>query len=191
MSPTDISKRVLIVDDEPDICNSLSEALQSEGWVVRCCLDGAAVLPLVREFDPAVVILDLKMPKVDGVKVLLNLREASPWVQTVVLTGHGGEEDAIACLNGHAFGYLQKPASRESLLQMCDQALKNVPPALLGFHRWYQAISDPDRVLYTTAAGQNVTARQLCEEIRQQTPLGQEFIGQVTEVAAELIVKRL
>lgn len=192
MPPTiDPPKRVLIADDEKDLCLSFAEAFESEGWIARTCFDGASVEGEVQQFDPTVVVLDLRMPNVDGLKVLEQLKSDHPWTQVVILTGHGKEDDAIECLNMGAFGYLRKAVGRDDLLRKCEEARLAVPDTLLAFHQWYAAQPEPDKAVYTTTSGHSVTARQLMEEVRRQTPVGREFIRQVEGVAAELIVTRL
>ena len=145
----------------------------------------------VEAFDPTVVVLDLRMPKRDGLDVLKDLRSSRPWTNVVIITGHGEEEDAIKCLNEGAFAYLKKVVSNEDLLEKCDLARQAVPETLLAFHKWYSALPDPDRVVYQTASSGTVTGRQLMEEIKKQSPIGREFLERVASTAAELVMKRL
>lgn len=189
--PIEIAKRVLIVDDDQDICQSWAEVLESDGWEVQRCYDGESVAEQVEAFDPTVVVLDLRMPKRDGVDVLDDLRSSRPWTKVVIITGHGGEDDAIKCLNQGAFAYLRKVVSNHDLREKCELARQAVPETLLAFHKWYGALPDPDRVLYETASSQAVTGRQLMEEITKQSPIAREFLERVASVAIELVVKRL
>ena len=187
----DPPKRVLLVDDDKEICNSWAEILQSEGWSVEQCYDGEAAKGKVETFDPTVVVLDLRMPKRDGIDVLEDLRSFRPWTNVVIATGHGEEEDAIKCLNQGAFAYLKKTVLRDDLLEKCEGARRAVPETLLAFHRWYSALPDPDRVVYQSASSGTVSGRQLMEEIKKQTPIAREFLEVVADTAAELVMKRL
>lgn len=187
----DPPKRVLLVDDAEEICKSWAEVLQSEGWAVEQCYDGEEVKEKVEQFDPAVVVLDLRMPKRDGIDVLKDLRTSRPWTKVVIATGHGEEEDAIKCLNEGAFAYLKKTVSNQDLIEKCELARQAVPETLLAFHRWYRALPDPDRVVYQSASSGAVSGRQLMEEIAKQTPIAREFIELVAGTAAELVMKRL
>ena len=187
----DPPKRALLVDDAEEICKSWAEVLQSEGWTVEQCYDGEAVKEKVESFDPTVVVLDLRMPKRDGIDVLEDLRSLRPWTNVVIVTGHGQEEDAIKCLNEGAFAYLRKAVSNEELLKKCELARQAVPETLLAFHRWYDALPDPDRVVYQSASFGGVSGRQLMEEIKKQTPVAREFLELVAGTAAELVMKRL
>ena len=185
------TRRVLLADDDQGICKSWKEVLEAEGWEVDTCFDGEAVAAKAEAFDPTVVVLDLRMPKRDGLDVLRDLHSARPWTNVVIITGHGEEPDAISCLNEGAFAYLKKVVSNQDLIEKCEQARQAVPETLLGFHRWYSALPDPDRVVYQTASSGRVTGRQLMEEIRKQSAIGREFLELVASTAAELVVKRL
>jgi DNA-binding response OmpR family regulator len=189
--PIDVPKRVLIADDEQDLCKSWAEILESEGWEVDVCFDGEAVGKELEDVDPSVVVLDLRMPKRDGLVVLGDLRSSRPWTNVVIITGHGEEQDAIRCLNEGAFAYLKKVVSREDLVETCERARQAVPETLLGFHKWYNALPDPDRVVYQTASSGSVTGRQLMEEIKRQSAIGREFLELVASTAAELVITRL
>ena len=184
-------KRVLLVDDDEEICNAWAEVFQSEGWAVEKCYDGASVGKKVEAFDPAVVVLDLRMPKRDGIDVLRDLRSSRPWTNVVIITGHGEEQDAIRCLNEGAFAYLKKAVSNDALIEKCELARQGVPETLMAFRKWYGALPDPDRVIYKTSSHQNMTGRQLMDEIRKQSPTAREFLELVASTAAELIVERL
>ena len=186
-----LPKRVLLVDDAKEICQAWAEVLQSEGWIVEECFDGEAVKEKVEAFDPTVVVLDLRMPKRDGIDVLKDMRASRPWTPVVIITGHGEEEDAIKCLNEGAFAYLKKVVSNEDLLAKCELARQDVPETLLGFHTWYNALPDPDRVVYQSASSGAMTGRQLMEEIKKQSPTAREFLELVASTATELVMKRL
>jgi len=119
------------------------------------------------------------------------MRSSRPWTKVVIITGHGEEEDAINCLNEGAFAYLKKVVTNEDLLDKCERARQAAPETLLAFHKWYNALPDPDRVVYETASSQTVTARQLMNEISGGSPIGREFLERVASVAVELVMKRL
>src|SRR5438128_10501946 len=150
---TEIPKRVLVVDDEPDIRARFTEARKGQSWDVKTCSDGATVAATVEEFNPTVVMLDLLMPKKDGLQVLKELRKTHPWTQVIIVTGHGDEEDAINCLNEGVFKYIRKPASVLNFPEICENARNNIPAGVWAFHNWYRALPDPDRVLFQTASG--------------------------------------
>jgi DNA-binding NtrC family response regulator len=187
----DPPKRVLLVDDDKEICRSWAEILESDGWSVEQCYEVEAVREKVEAFDPTVVVLDLRMPRGDGIDVLKDMRSFRPWTNVVIATGHGQEEDAIDCVNEGAFAYLKKAVSRDDLVDKCERARQAIPETLLAFHQWYKALPDPDRVVYQSASSGPVSGRQLMEEIKKQTPIAREFLELVAGTAAELVMKRL
>ena len=187
----ELPRRALIVDDEAEICRQLREALEPEGWEVRLCGDGVQAIEDARQFCPTVVVLDLRMPKKDGLEVQAWLREHLPWTPVIILTGHGTEEDAIKCCNQHAFRFFRKPESPLVILEACEEALESYPDPVVAFSHWFAALPDPSKVVYQTASGMNVSATQLMDEVQRQSPTGREFIQQVTSVAVELVIKRL
>ncbi len=188
---SEVTRRVLIAEDEPDIREQYQEVLKAADWEVATCPDGEAVASVAKEFNPSVVLLDLRMPKKDGLEVLRDLRKSRPWTQVIIVTGHGEEEDAIRCLNEGAFHYLRKPASVLEFPELCEEALKAVPPGVFAYYNWYRALPDPDRVLFQTASGRKVSARQILQEIQDQSQDGIDFIRGVMEVGVELIATRL
>jgi DNA-binding NtrC family response regulator len=109
----------------------------------------------------------------------------------IILTGHGTEEDAIKCCNQHAFRFLRKPCSPLEVAQLCHEALLSYPDPVVAFFRWFTALPDPTKVVYQTASGKSVSARDLLDAVQRQSPTGREFIQQVTGVAVELVMKRL
>lgn len=187
----ELPRRVLVVDDEREFCDQMREAFQQSGWEVFVAYDGLEAEKVALAKRPLAVVLDLRMPKRGGIDVLHRLRKDLPWTQVVVLTGHGTEEDAVECCNQHAFKFLRKAVSPFQVVDACAEALDSVPPPIAAFFKWYEALPDPERVVYQTASGRQVTATELRDSIEKQTPEGQEFIGQVSGVAVELIMKRL
>ncbi len=110
---------VLVCDDEELIRWSIAAHLEEEGYATVQCADGAACLGTVRERAPALVILDLRMPGLDGLGVLRALREEGNPVPVIVITAHGGVESAIEATHLGASAYLTKPFDlREVALQV-------------------------------------------------------------------------
>lgn len=107
--------RILIVDDEPQIRRALSTALGSHGYDVEVAADGEQALAIIPTWAPDLVVLDLVMPKVDGLEVV---RETRAWsdVPIIVLSARGQERDKIAALDLGADDYLTKPFGLGELL---------------------------------------------------------------------------
>jgi two-component system OmpR family response regulator len=107
--------RVLVVDDEPSICELLSMALRYEGWDVRTAQDGTTAVATAREFRPDAVVLDVMLPDLGGLEVLRRLRADAPLVPVVFLTARDAVEDRIAGLTAGGDDYVTKPFSLEEV----------------------------------------------------------------------------
>ena len=114
--------RVLIVDDERDLVQTLSERLQIRDMGSVVAFDGESALKLVRDDDPGVMIIDLKMPGINGIEVLRKVKETRPEIEVIILTGHGSVADKAQCMQLGAFGYLNKPVDIEKLSEMLKLA---------------------------------------------------------------------
>ena len=113
--------RVLLVDDEREFVQTLSERLQLREMGSVVAYDGESALSLVEEDDPEVMIIDLKMPGIDGIEILKKVKQIRPAIEVIVLTGHGCEEDRERCMQLGAFAYLQKPVN----IDLLSETLKN------------------------------------------------------------------
>lgn len=116
--------KVLMVDDEEDFVKTLAERMKMRDLDSDIALDGEQALQIVEDQIPDVMVLDLKMPGIDGMEVLRRVRKAYPQVQVVILTGHGSEKDEAEAKRLGAFAYLQKPVDLEKLVQTLRNAYK-------------------------------------------------------------------
>jgi DNA-binding response OmpR family regulator len=143
--------KVLMVDDEEDFVKTLAERMQMRDLDSDVALSGEAALQIVEDQVPDVMVLDLKMPGIDGMEVLRRVRKAYPQVQVVILTGHGSEKDEAEARRLGAFAYLQKPVDIEKLMI----TLKNA----------YRKKMEDAMVAATFAeAGEFQTAREIMDE---------------------------
>jgi two-component system NtrC family response regulator len=114
--------RVLLVDDETTLLDYLSRRLSREGYAVKSAGSGEEALAAAAEefFDVAVV--DLKMGGIDGVETQRRLKGIQPFLQCIVLTGHGSIQTALQSGQQEAFQYLLKPTEYEDLLRTIQEA---------------------------------------------------------------------
>jgi DNA-binding response OmpR family regulator len=126
---TDFSRspRVLVVEDDEDIAQALQRLLRMEGYDVRVADDGEAALEAARGFAPDLVILDLGLPKVDGIDVARKLRDGDD-VPILVLTARDAVESRVEGLDAGADDYLVKPFERQELLARIRALLRRRPP---------------------------------------------------------------
>jgi CheY-like chemotaxis protein len=125
----ELPSKVLLVDDEQEFVQTLSERLLMRDMGSAVAYDGESALNMIAEDEPEVMILDLKMPGIDGIEVLRRVKESRPEIEVIILTGHGSEADRETCMNLGAFAYLQKPVDIEILSETLKQANQKVQHA--------------------------------------------------------------
>jgi len=108
--------RVLLVDDEKEFVGSLSERLELRNLEADVAHDGEQALQAVQEDKPDVMVLDLRMPGIDGIDVLRKMKADHPKIPVVVLTGHGSDKDEKEARRLGAAAYLEKPADVDQLV---------------------------------------------------------------------------
>ena len=116
---------ILLVDDEPMIIDSLSYSLRREGFDVHSAVDGAEAIALFKQVNPDLVILDIRLPTIDGLEVCRRLRSQSP-VPIIMLTALGNELDKVVGLEVGADDYIPKPFSFRELLARIRSMLRRV-----------------------------------------------------------------
>jgi DNA-binding NtrC family response regulator len=123
---------VLLVDDEKDFVQSLAERLELRDIKTQTALNGEEALDRIPKDTPSVIVLDLRLPGMDGLEVLRKVKSVRSDVQVVILTGHGAETDREQALNFGAFDYLQKPVSMQTLVETLKKAHKKYKSIKIG-----------------------------------------------------------
>lgn len=111
----EMPSKVLLVDDERDFVQTLSERLIMRDMGSAVAYDGESALTMIKDEEPEVMILDLRMPGIDGIEVLRQVKASNPDIEVIVLTGHGTEKDKDLCMELGAFAFLQKPVDIQLL----------------------------------------------------------------------------
>ena len=124
---------ILVADDEVSILRYISARLRNEGYEVITAVNGEEALTKAEEENPALVILDIMMPKLDGFQVCRQLREWTG-VPIIMLSARGDEGDKVKCLNLGADDYITKPFGTDELLARVRAVLRRAeqtgpPPA--------------------------------------------------------------
>ncbi len=114
--------KLLLVDDERDFVHTLSERLLMRQMNSAVAYDGESALDILDSDEPEVMILDLKMPGIDGIEVLRKVKATRPEVEVIILTGHGSEKDRETCMSLGAFAYLHKPVNIDLLTDTLKKA---------------------------------------------------------------------
>jgi two-component system response regulator MprA len=119
--------RVLVVEDDAEIADVLRRSLRQEGYEVKTSADGVDALDIASGFVPDLVVLDLGLPRLDGVEVCRRLR-ADGDVPILMLTARAETEDRVSGLDSGADDYLVKPFERQELLARIRALLRRRPP---------------------------------------------------------------
>ena len=119
-----IPTKVLLVDDEKDFIEMLSLRLQEVGEKISVAYNGREGLNTLEKTHIDVVILDIKMPGMDGIETLREIKKKHPLVEVIMLTGHGSTDTAVEGMKLGAFDYLMKPADFDDLAAKLEGARK-------------------------------------------------------------------
>ncbi|MGE4537497.1 MAG: response regulator [Desulfovibrio sp.] len=118
--------RVLLVDDEEIYVDTLRKRLARRGLTVLTAGSGEQALSILNENEVDVVLLDVKMPGMDGMETLSRIKQAHPRVEVIMLTGHANVDVAIRGMEQGAFDYLMKPAEMDDLYYKIQDAYKKI-----------------------------------------------------------------
>jgi DNA-binding response OmpR family regulator len=124
--------KVLVVDDEKDIVEVVGSRLSREGYQVVTAFDGEEALVQIKAEDPDLIVLDLMMPKLNGLDVLKQVRENSPgkWRPVIIVSGNAELESIKRCYNMEADLYLTKPCTMENLVKGVKTMISFIPMRL-------------------------------------------------------------
>lgn len=120
-------RKIVVVEDEPAILRGLLDVLEAGGYEPVGAADGAVGLDLSRRVGVDLVLLDLLLPRMDGLTVLTELRKTHPNLPVIILTARGTEEDRVRGLRGGADDYVVKPFSARELLARVEAVLRRSP----------------------------------------------------------------
>jgi DNA-binding NtrC family response regulator len=116
--------KVLLVDDEVVFANNMSKLLNRRGYQVTAVNGGEAALRALMESSFDVMVLDLKMPGMDGIATLHEMRKLGLFTEVLVLTGHGSIDTALEAIQLGAYDYLTKPCDIAELVSKIEAALE-------------------------------------------------------------------
>lgn len=116
--------KLLLVDDEENFVNTLAERMKMRDVPSKVVFSGEEALEAVKVEAPDVMVLDLRMPGIDGMDVLRKVRKAHPHVQVIILTGHGTDLDEEEARKLGAFHYHKKPIDIDELLSTVKKAYR-------------------------------------------------------------------
>ncbi len=114
---------ILIVDDEATILQSLSGILSDEGYETLTASNGYEALKIIEEESPDLVLLDIWMPGMDGIETLREIKRTNPFLQVIIISGHGTIETAVKATKLGGYDFIEKPLSIETVVVTINNAL--------------------------------------------------------------------
>jgi DNA-binding NtrC family response regulator len=119
----DTKGRILVVDDEEIVRISCRRILTPLGYTVETTPDGLQALELMKENKYDLILTDLKMPHMDGMEVMAEIRKREPDAKVIIVTGYSTIEVAVKAIKMGAYNYIEKPFSPEVLISAVKEAL--------------------------------------------------------------------
>jgi two-component system OmpR family response regulator len=116
--------RILLVDDEVAFANNIAKLISKRGYEVVTVYDGESAVKAVDENEFDVIVLDLKMPGLDGLATLKQIKKRQPKVEVIILTGHGSMDSGIDGIQLGAFDFIMKPVRFDDLHESIRQAFQ-------------------------------------------------------------------
>ncbi|MBF0544520.1 MAG: response regulator [Candidatus Riflebacteria bacterium] len=123
---TSFSPTLLLAEDDNTARMSLSRVLENEDWKVLCAADGQEAVTLFQQNKIDVALLDIKMPKKDGVQALREMRELSGDFEAIIITGYGNESSAVEAMRNGAMNFLRKPIDLDQMIVAVEKAMEKL-----------------------------------------------------------------
>jgi len=141
------SVRILIVDDDKAICDFMQSLLEKDGFIVKTLGDSTLVEDEVRQGDYHVLILDLMMPKLDGIEVLKKIRAIDSDIAVIIFTAHPNLDTAVASMKLDAVDYIKKPFNVDEFREVLARVMKKKGLARTPEEQLHKIIGDTIRTM--------------------------------------------
>jgi len=164
--------RILIVDDDKAICDYMQTLLEKDGFTVKAVSDSTLVEDEVRQGDYHVLILDLMMPKLDGIEVLKRVRSIDTDIAVIIFTAHPNLDTAVASMKLDAVDYIKKPFNVDEFREVLARVMKKKGLARTPEEQLHKIIGDTIRTMRKEA---NLTLKQMA----RRTGLSVSLLSQI------------
>jgi len=157
-------KKILVVDDEPDMRWILTNVLKKEGYRTITADDGKKAVQKVIENDPDIILLDIRMPEMDGIQVLEKVREINPSTPVIIITAFADVKNAVQAMKLGAHDYLIKPFDNSELLLIIERALEKIA---LDDEVKYLRNALEDRINLSMRMGKSTKVDELVDKVKK------------------------
>ncbi len=178
---------VLIIDDEKKICNLLARIIGLEGFAVLQAFTGKEGLKQLASPDVRVVISDVKLPDVDGVELVKQIKEKKPYVEVITLTAFGTIPDGVRAMRNGAFDYITKGDDNDRIIPLVHTAMEkaqrqfhlfNLEDKIIGDHRFEAILGQSKAIKEAIGLAQKVAATDTTVVLLGETGTGKEVFAQ-------------
>jgi two-component system nitrogen regulation response regulator NtrX len=163
--------KILVVDDEQSIIDSMSMVLLSDGHEVEGCLNGQTALQKVLGTEYDLILLDIKMPKMDGIEVLEKIMDINKDMVVIMISGHGTIETAVEATKIGAYDFLQKPLPDLHELKLTIKNAIEYKKSKDQLRRVRQQFADSNRII-----GRSEKIQSVLDLIRKFAPMNQNVL---------------
>jgi two-component system OmpR family response regulator len=184
MAPELPAIRILIVDDDKAICDYMQTLLEADGYHVKTLNDPTQVEPEVRDGDYHVMILDLMMPKLDGIEVLRRVRKIDSDIAVIIFTGFPHYESAAASMDLRAVGYLKKPINVDEFRKTLEKVLREKGLVRLPVEQLQRSIGD---IIRNMRKEKDLTLKQMSH----RTGLSVSLLSQIERAESAASIESL
>jgi DNA-binding NtrC family response regulator len=162
-----MGKKVVVIDDEVNICKSCQELLTEEGYEVKTFTQASIALEAFKEEIPDLVLLDLKMPEMDGIEALKRIRSESPNTMVILITGYATIESAVTSMKLGAFDYVTKPFTPDELSMVVQKAFDHLRLVTENRYLKEELIKKYE---FNDIIGESGAIKNVCELIKRVAP---------------------
>jgi two-component system, OmpR family, response regulator len=178
------SVKILIVDDDRAICDYMQTLIEHEGYAVKTMNDPTAIDEEVKTGGYHLIVLDLMMPKLDGIETLKKIRKIDSDVAVVIFTGYPNLETAVAAMKLDAVDYLKKPFEKDAFLEVLDRVMRKKGLARTPEEKLHKVIGDTIRSLRKV---KDLTLKQMS----RRTNLSVSLLSQIERAESSASISSL